>query len=110
MNQLPIRIFFAAILSVLVASTSAAPPYTVNTIFDEPDSNLMDGTCEGVSGYCTLRAAIQQLNADGNGGTVNLDAKTYSLTEAGDSDTIATDGDLDISSSGGSIIISGAGA
>ena len=110
MNQLPIRIFFAAILSVLVASTSAAPPYTVNTIFDEPDSNLMDGTCEGVSGYCTLRAAIQQLNADGNGGTVNLDAKTYSLTETGDSDTLATDGDLDISSSGGSIIISGAGA
>ena len=48
----------------LERTVSAATTFTVNSIGDGADSNLADGVCNDGTGACTLRAAIQQANAD----------------------------------------------
>jgi CSLREA domain-containing protein len=61
-------------------SAAAASAFTVNSLSDTPDASLSDGLCADASGACTLRAAIQQANADPSAdiidfavnGTINL--------------------------------------
>src|SRR5882724_11864086 len=48
----------------LERTVSAATIFTVNSTGDGADSNLFDGVCNDGTGACTLRAAIQQANAD----------------------------------------------
>src|SRR5882762_7284479 len=48
----------------LERTVSAATTFTVNSTGDGADSNLADGVCNDGTGACTLRAAIQQANAD----------------------------------------------
>lgn len=66
-----------------VRAHAAAPNiFVISSLGDAPDANTADGLCQTVGGDCTLRAAIQQADADpaGNGdeidfgvpGTVNL--------------------------------------
>ena len=43
---------------------AAAANITVNSLADTPDALLNDGLCADANGACTLRAAIQQANAD----------------------------------------------
>ena len=51
----------------------AASTYTVNSIGDDPDDNPGDSTCETATpGECTLRAAIQEVNAGSGGDTINF--------------------------------------
>jgi len=58
-----------------VQTVRAVGPYTVNSIGDDPDANIGDGKCETrIPGECTLRAAIQQANADGGATTINITA------------------------------------
>ncbi len=53
----------------------ASGPYTVNSIGDASDANTGDGKCETTTpGECTLRAAIEQANADGVATTINITA------------------------------------
>src|SRR5258705_649022 len=52
------------ILQLLSPTVSAATTFTVNSTGDGADSNLADGVCNDGTGACTLRAAIQQANAD----------------------------------------------
>jgi CSLREA domain-containing protein len=59
---------------------AAAANFTVNSLADTPDALLNDGLCADASGACTLRAAIQEANANGAAdaigfsvnGTINL--------------------------------------
>jgi CSLREA domain-containing protein len=65
------------LFSLMLASASAsATTYTVNSIFDTPDSNPGDNVCEATSGgtQCTLRAAIEEANSD-----IGFDSIEFSL-------------------------------
>jgi len=91
---------------------ASALTFTVDSTTDAEDSIPGDGVCdEGSSNhYCTLRAAIQEANAQGGSHTINLSALTYTLTRSGTDDT-ARNGDLDIISPATvNITIIGAGA
>jgi len=46
------------------ADHGIAATFTVDSTGDDPDSNLTDSLCKIASGSCTLRAAIEQSNAD----------------------------------------------
>jgi predicted outer membrane repeat protein len=92
----------------------SAATFTVDTALDGVDSDLSDGECLNVTvvagGACTLRAAIQQANANLDSDTINLPAGTYVLALENALDTAedaAATGDLDITSN---IIIAGEGA
>ena len=100
-------------------SPSAGRVFTVTSAFDFPDANPGDGICETVTGtgICTLRAAIQEANADPGTDTILLEPNTtYQLNRPGQDDT-ALNGDLDITDSvnilgagPGSTLIDGNGA
>jgi CSLREA domain-containing protein len=84
---------------------------TVNSTLDEPDATPGDGLCQSTpSGVCTLRAAVQEIDA---GGTINVPAGLYVLSiPAGPEGSVGdpvdpTRGDLDISQE---VTIIGAGA
>jgi titin len=53
-------------------SASSAPLYVlvVTSTGDGADSNLGDGICDDGTGSCTLRAAVEQANANGSGGAI----------------------------------------
>ncbi|MBM0127624.1 hypothetical protein [Pimelobacter simplex] len=48
---------------VLAPPASAAPPFTVDSAADTPDSAPGDGTCATAANVCTLRAAMQEAAA-----------------------------------------------
>jgi CSLREA domain-containing protein len=101
----------SAVLMLLVAAPAAhgQAALTVNSTVDEPDAVANDNQCVSTpSGGCTLRAAVQEIDA---AGTVTLPAGLYVLTiPAGTEATGALDptkGDLDITQE---VRIVGAGA
>jgi len=65
-------VVLGAVLSA--ASVSSAPLYifVVTSTGDGSDSNLGDGVCDDGTGSCTLRAAIEQANSNGNGGAISF--------------------------------------
>jgi CSLREA domain-containing protein len=95
----------------LVPSAHAAS-FTVNSQTDAVDANPGDGFCattslpsEGVR--CTLRAAIQEANAQSGADTIQLPAGAFMLTIAGPDEDAALTGDLDVL---GDLTLTGAGA
>jgi CSLREA domain-containing protein len=78
------------LLSTLLAPTASAANFTVNSLNDTPDANTSDGLCADAGGACTLRAAIQQANADPPGdvigfgiiGTINLTSALPDLSKS----------------------------
>lgn len=52
--------------------------FIVNSEVDETDTNPGDGKCLSSSGYCTLRAAIQESNADSTQGNYVTNTRTVS--------------------------------
>jgi len=60
----------AVLASLLIMAVAARPahastPFVVNSAGDQPDANTVDGVCLTLSNAsCTLRAAIQQANAN----------------------------------------------
>lgn len=54
---------------------SAAAIFTVNSTGDGSDSNPGDGTCSTGSGTCTLRAAIQEANANSGRDTIEFNLR-----------------------------------
>jgi hypothetical protein len=78
------------------ASAAGSPPaapnlpnavtFTVTTSLDAGDDVLTDTVCHNaIDGKCSLRAAVQQLDA-GAGGAISLPAGTYTLTSDSDGD------------------------
>jgi CSLREA domain-containing protein len=78
---------------------SAWNPLTliVTATVDKVDANPGDGVCQTVTaGECTLRAAVQEANANAGPDTITLAASsTYTFTRFGIDDD-ATAGDLDV--------------
>lgn len=77
------------------ASAAGAANFRVETTADGVDATPGDGVCAMVSGACSLRAAVQEANADAGADSIELPAGTYTLTLAG-VDEYAAVGDIDI--------------
>src|SRR5215467_1921508 len=63
-----------------VTSTSCPGTLTLNDTGDTGDATPGDGFCDNGSGLCTLRAAIEEANADSACGTITIDATQVSGT------------------------------
>ena len=84
-----------------------AATFTVNDTSDLMDDNIGDGVCHTATGTCTLRAAVQEANADPGVDVITLPSGVYVLTLTGAGEDAAATGDLDITES---LTIIGAGA
>ena len=73
-------IAFSLVISLLVPARSvqALPPFTVNTNSDLGDAAPGDTFCATSGGECSLRAAVEEINALGTGGTVTF-AGNYTI-------------------------------
>lgn len=72
LKQLFIASLFVTMFNIVFTGNALAAVYTVNSTADGVDANTGDSTCEtSVSGECTLRAALEQVEAD-NGGTIEF--------------------------------------
>lgn len=54
--------------------------FTVNTTADTHDANAGDGSCADSTGACSLRAAIEESNADCNTIAISVPSGTYALS------------------------------
>src|SRR5512143_3118564 len=94
----------ALVLAVLLAAVpTRAATFTVNATDDRVDVDPSDGACDAdlanPGEQCTLRAAIQQANANPDLDTIMLPAGAYRLTRRGGDEDGAATGDLDVTSS-----------
>src|SRR5438477_8142478 len=82
---------------VTAPAHAAVLGFTVSTTTDAPDATPGDGKCATSSGACSLRAAIQEMDAMGQGvNNLTLPSGTYTLTVTGADEDNAARGDLDI--------------
>jgi CSLREA domain-containing protein len=106
-----IRACVSCILAGLLLGATSASAAQFHAIFmnDDPDTNPGDGVCtsDPVIAICTLRAAIQEANAQPGLDTIYLSAGTYNLSITGIEEDDAATGDLDINDN---LSIIGAGA
>jgi|GEM_PF-5119808 len=89
----------AAVLGLFgnVHPTSADSGYIVNVATDAPDANIGDGLCKTAANKCSLRAAIQEANADPDNTVIALKEKIYKITLNGTGEEASATGDFDIS-------------
>ncbi len=101
---------FPALCVATLAATAAAqgPRFVVNTTLDTPDANPGDGMSADSQGRSSLRAAIQEANAQTAQCTIELQAAArYALTLVGADEDAAASGDLDVT---GDVVLIGRGA
>jgi len=117
-------LIIALVCSMLFASRAQATGLVVNSLDDAPDANVGDGLCATAGGACTLRAALQEANANGAtadtitfsvAGTISLTTglpwlSAGNTTIAGANQTVTVDGSslvgphcFDITSAGNTI-------
>jgi CSLREA domain-containing protein len=102
---------FAYIVGVLLMLTmprsATAATFLVNEVADNVDTNPGDGLCTvSFTGYCSLRAAVQEANAHAGQDVILVPAGSYVLSRAGADENAAATGDLDLTDD---VIIIGAG-
>lgn len=105
----PIAPCLVVLIGMLALSVSSqALVFDVTSTDDNPDATI-DGTCADAEGACTLRAAVQEANAnvDPTPDEINLPAGKYVLKETGPDEDAAATGDLDLIDP---VNITGAGA
>ena len=76
------------LLSSSLTPKASAANFTVNSLGDTSDANVADGLCADAVGACTLRAAIEQANANASSdvisigvtGTINLNSALPDLS------------------------------
>jgi CSLREA domain-containing protein len=81
--------------------------FIVDSTVDEEDVKHGDGLCETRKKECTLRAALQEANANVGYDTITIPAGTYGFSIPGINEDNAASGDLDITDS---VLIKGAGS
>jgi CSLREA domain-containing protein len=110
----------AGIALAVVATAFAAPApvwsatFTVGSFDDQVDAKPGDGHCDTVVSkplmkhvpVCTLRAAVQEANAEPGADTVVLPQGYYGLSRTGVDENSAATGDLDVT---GLLTVTGAG-
>jgi polymorphic membrane protein len=84
----------------LTATLLAPPParaitFQVDTKDDKPDAQI-DGVCADADGHCSLRAAVQEANAQPGEDIINLLPNKYTLKLVGAGEDAAATGDLDL--------------
>lgn len=57
------RIVILSIVCLFLVGTAQAATFTVSVVLDGSDANPSDGVCATAIGNCTLRAAIEEVNA-----------------------------------------------
>jgi len=112
LNQIVVNLRVLVIIGVVVFAglvPAMAATFTVDSALDVVDASPGDGKCETApgNGICTLRAAIQEVNALAGADTIILPAGTYMVTIPGAGEDHAATGDLDITDN---LTIIGAGA
>jgi len=72
--------------------------YVVDSQADQIDANPGDGLCQSATGDCTLRAAVQESNANPGRAQITFAAAsgTYVIGLVGDEEDAAATGDLDL--------------
>lgn len=82
------RVFLIGVVLAMLAPlvlpaplAHAGPSMNVNTTADTHDVNPGDGLCADASGNCSLRAAIEESNAEYGYETVNLPAGTFVINQ-----------------------------
>jgi hypothetical protein len=98
----------ASLLLVCSAGAAHGATFTVTTNLDLPDVAI-NGVCATAleTAPCSLRAAIQEANAQPDADTIVLPAGGYGLGNAGSDEDLAATGDFDITKP---VTIAGAGA
>lgn len=84
--------------------------FVVNSAADLVDAAPGNGFCAASTGECTLRAAVQEANAQPGGDTILIPALTITLQIAGADEDAAARGDLDVTDTNGVLAITGSGA
>ncbi|RIL04694.1 MAG: hypothetical protein DCC71_13110 [Proteobacteria bacterium] len=98
----------ASLLLLPIASPARSAVLTVDSTEDLADDDPGDGIC-AAGGLCTLRAAIQEANRNGEDDDIELLAGTYALAIPGRGEDEGATGDLDVGEGGRTITIRGAG-
>lgn len=99
--------FLPVLLALVLAAPAQAATFSVTTTADAVDAAVGDGICATAAGACSLRAAVQEANADlTEPHTIAVPAGTYQLVLAG-TDESAAAGDLDLF---GAVTLTGAGS
>ncbi len=73
--------FLLPAILLLSLSNAWGADFEVNSTVDASDADPTDGICDDGMGFCTVRAAIEQANADDASDSVILGEATYFLTE-----------------------------
>ena len=105
-TPLAMRVAVALGAAFALAVPANAANFVVNSTLDAVDAAPNNGVCATAANFCTLRAAVQEANANATADTIEVPAGTYTLTIAGDDDFAAM-GDLDLRTA---ITIQGAGS
>lgn len=101
-------VVFAALAVTGPAFASFPADFVVDTTMDGADMAPGDGVCADMTGACTLRAAVQESNAEGGSHVISLQpGLTYTLEIGGAGEDMGMTGDLDVTSM---IRVQGAGA
>lgn len=96
MRFLPLALSLLTCALLLPAWPAHAATFIVDSPLDAVDAAPGDGVCATSGGACTLRAAVQEANAQPGPDVVVLTSgQTYTLTLPGPDD-VAASGDLDI--------------
>src|SRR5260370_20744623 len=64
----------------VVAPAAHAADFVVNSTADAPDAKPGDHLCITAAATCTLRAAVQEANADGGANTISIPRGYYRLS------------------------------
>ena len=91
-------------LCVLSATGAGATDWVVNTTLDLPDANAGNGVCATSGGQCSLRAAIEESNAQGGSHTVTLSFGFYNLTHTSGTDIVGFQVTADVEIYGAGIL------
>ena len=83
----------ALVTAAVLAGPASAATFVVNSTADTLDTNVGNGVCLTSAGTCTLRAAIQEANAQSNPDTIQVPAGIYTLVRNGGGNTA---GDFDV--------------
>ncbi|MEM6336293.1 MAG: right-handed parallel beta-helix repeat-containing protein [Bacteroidota bacterium] len=72
MRHLLTLLLLMAVLPYAQPATAQTTTFTVDSLFPDGDDAPGDGTCDSGSGECTFRAALEEANATGGSGLVQI--------------------------------------
>jgi CSLREA domain-containing protein len=80
----------AALAMALAPGVALADTWIVNSTADTPDATPNNGLCADSSGFCSLRAAVQESNANSVGDTIHFDPTVFTGTDLTSTITLGT--------------------